>query len=100
MKISLRRPHAQTVQDCASSHKINLFSRIINLELKGFIGSKVTAVLVNGGICLLVELLQEGSAPAACAAGLFMYILVEYVFNMFVNTCSLAYGNTCGKKLV
>ena len=28
-----------------------------------------------GGFCLLVELHQEGSAPAACAAGLFFYVL-------------------------
>ena len=36
-------------------------------------GSKVTAILLNGGFCPLVELHREGSAPTACAAGLFSY---------------------------
>ena len=35
-------------------------------------GSKVTAILMEGKFCLLVELHQEGSAPAVCAAGLFL----------------------------
>ena len=35
------------------------------------IGSKVTAILLEGEFCLLVESHREGSAPAACAAGLF-----------------------------
>ena len=34
-------------------------------------GSKLTAIFLNGGFCPMVELYQEGSAPAACAAGLF-----------------------------
>ena len=34
-------------------------------------GSKVTAILQRGRFCLLVELHREGSAFAACAAGLF-----------------------------
>ena len=40
--------------------------------MKGCFGSKVTAILLNGWICLLVELHWEGSAPASCAAGLFV----------------------------
>ena len=85
MKISLRRRHARTVKDCASSHKINnmnIFSKIIICEghLNGFNGSKGTAILVNGGILLPVELHREGSAPAACAAGLFIYITtISYI---------------------
>ena len=47
-------------------------------SLKGYqnriIGSKVTAILLQGGFCLLVELHRGGSAPAACAAGLFITI--------------------------
>ena len=34
--------------------------------------SKVTAILLKGWFCLLVELHWEGSALAACAAGLFL----------------------------
>ena len=34
-------------------------------------GSKVTAILLNGGFFPLVELHREVSAPAACAAGFF-----------------------------
>ena len=34
-------------------------------------GSKVTASLLEGEFCVVVELNQEGSEPAACAAGLF-----------------------------
>ena len=52
-EISLRRRHAQTVKHGASSHKTNyigIFSEILNLE--GYqnrsIGSKVTAILLNG----------------------------------------------------
>ena len=62
------------------------FSPIINLEgllnLNWFIGSKVTAILVNGGIFLLVEWHREGSAPVACAAGLFTY---RFNIILFVN---------------
>ena len=34
-------------------------------------------ILLNGGFCPLVELHREGSAPAACAAGLFPEIQEE-----------------------
>ena len=51
-KISLRRRHAQTVKNNASSHKTNsnyIFSEILNFEghQKCCIGSKVTAILLN-----------------------------------------------------
>ena len=53
MKISLRRRHAQTVKNGASSHKTNyidIFSEILNPEghQNRSIGSKVTAILLNG----------------------------------------------------
>ena len=65
------------VEDGAFSHKIDYFPIFKeNLNLKGhlncFIGSKVMAILVNGGFYLGVELHREGSAPAACTAGLFL----------------------------
>ena len=55
MKISLRRRHAQTVNNGASSHKtkfINIFSEILNIEghQNRCIGSKFTAILLNGRI--------------------------------------------------
>ena len=55
------------VGDWASSHKIyyvSKFKEILNLEghQNRITGSRVTAILLNG---------WEGSAPAACAAGLF-----------------------------
>ena len=36
------------------------------------IGSKATAILLEGESCLLVELHREGSVPGACVAGLFL----------------------------
>ena len=77
MKLSLLCRHALTVKNNASSHKTNYidnFSEIPNPEghQNRYIGSKVTAILLKGSFCLLVELHQEGSAPAACAAGLFI----------------------------
>ena len=64
------------VEDGAFSHKIDyvyIFQENLNLQchLNSFIGSKVTAILLNGGILPGVELHREGSAPAACTAGLF-----------------------------
>ena len=37
-----------------------------------------------GDFCLLAELHQEGSAPAACAAGLFLKIAAQIIFKMYV----------------
>ena len=63
------------VKKGAFSLKIDSFSIFEeNLNLKGHlnrsIGSKVTAILVNGGFYLGVELHREGSVPAVCSAGL------------------------------
>ena len=73
MKTPLHRRHAQMIKDCASSHKIDY---VMILNLKGhpnrFISSKLTAILLNGQSCILVELHHEGSTPAACAAGLLL----------------------------
>ena len=58
----------------------------VNLNLEGhlnrFTGSKVTAILVNWGILPGVELHQEWSAPAACAAGLFLDTSIVRIFRM------------------
>ena len=74
---ALRRRHAQTVRDSSSSYKIDYVIVIKNfLNPEGhqnrIIGSKVKAILLKGGFCQLVELHREGSAPAACAVGLFI----------------------------
>ena len=55
MKISVRRRHALTVADSAFSYKIDYvknFKEILNPEghLNRIIGSKVTAILLNGWI--------------------------------------------------
>ena len=55
VNIYLRRRHAQTGKHGASSHKtyyIDIFSEILNLEghQNRCIGSKVTAILMNGWI--------------------------------------------------
>ena len=55
MKISVWRRHAQTVKNGAFSHKINyinIFTEILNPEghQNCCIGSKVTAILLNGWI--------------------------------------------------
>ena len=81
---ALRRRHAQTVRDRTSSYKIDYFIVIKNfLNPEGhqnpISGSKVTAILLKGGFCLLGELHREGSAPAACAAGLFLCILNQWL---------------------
>ena len=65
------------VQDGAFSQKIDyvpFFFEILNPKghLNRFIGSKVMAILVKGGFYLVLELHREGSASAACAAGLFL----------------------------
>ena len=75
MKISLRRRHAQTVKNGASSHKtkyINILLEIINLEghQNCCIGSKVTAILLNGWILPTGGVASGRVCPAAWAAGL------------------------------
>ena len=64
------------VADGAISHKIDcvtIFKEILNPEghSNRITGSKVTAILLEGGFFPLVELHREGYAPAACTAGLF-----------------------------
>ena len=76
---ALHRRHGQTVRDSSSSYKLDY--RLLTIVIKNFLnsevhenfisGSKVMAILLKGWICLLVELHQEGSASAACAACLF-----------------------------
>ena len=65
-----------TVADGAFSHKLDyvtIFKEILNPEghPNRNAGSKVTAILLTGEFFPLVELHREGSAPAACTAGLF-----------------------------
>ena len=56
---------------------VAIFMEILNPEghQNCITGSKVRAILLNGGFCPLEELHREGSAPAACAAGLFLMAL-------------------------
>ena len=65
---ALHRRHAQTVRDRSSSHKIDFLKGI---KIPSVV-QKWRAFYWRGGFCLLVELRREGSAPAACAAGLFI----------------------------
>ena len=53
------------------------FLEILNPEAhqNRITGSKVKAIL--RGFCLLVELYREGSAPAACAGGVFIQNLAK-----------------------
>ena len=55
------------VEDGGSRHKIDyvtIFQENLNLKRQPnrITGSKVTAILLKGGVCLLVELHREGSA--------------------------------------
>ena len=61
--IALRRHHAQTFRDKCSSYKkdyVIIIKDFLNPEghQNPFTGVKVTAILLKGGFCLLVELLQ------------------------------------------
>ena len=92
MKISLRRRHALTVADGAFSHKIDyilIFKEILNPEghPNCITGSKVKTIFLNGGFCPLVELHREGSAPAACAAGLFISTFLENCWKSICMYC-------------
>ena len=74
--LALRRRQAQMFRYYASSYKIDFYTQVLDiLNLKGYqnciIGAKVTAILLIGLICPLVQLHREWSAPTACAAGLF-----------------------------
>ena len=64
------------VKNGASSHKTNyidILSEILNLEghLNRCIGSKVTAILLNGWILPTGGVASGRVCPAACAAGLY-----------------------------
>ena len=77
---ALGRRHAQTVRVSSSSYNIDYVIVIKSfLHLEGHKnpigGLKVMSILLKSGFCLLVELHREGSAPAACAAGLFLFFL-------------------------
>ena len=57
---ALWRRHAKMVRDSSSIYKIEYFILVKNsLNPEGhtncLIGSKVTAIFLNGGICLLIE---------------------------------------------
>ena len=57
---------------------VTIFKEILNLEghLNRVTGSKVTAILLNGWIfSYWLSFSGEGSASAACVAGLFVYVL-------------------------
>ena len=76
MKISLWCRHVLTVADGAFNHKIDyvtIFKEIPNSKghPNHITGSKGTAILRNGWILPIGGALSKGSAPAACAAGLF-----------------------------
>ena len=82
VKISLRRRHAQTIKNGSSIHKTNYigtFSAIPNLEghLNRCIGSKVTAIQLNGWIFPTGGVASGRVCPAACAAGLFLKNLLS-----------------------
>ena len=73
---ALQCPHAQKFRDSSSSYKIDYVIEIKNfLNPEGhqnrIIGSKVTVILLKGLILPIGGVALEGSAPAACAAGLF-----------------------------
>ena len=70
---------AQTVRDSTSSYKIDYVIMIKNfLNPEGhqnpFSGSKLTAILLKGWIWPIGGVASGGSAPAACAAGLFIVL--------------------------
>ena len=82
VKTSLQRHHAKTVKKGASSHKTNYIehiSEILNLEghLNCCIGSKVSAILMNGWILITGGVASGRVYNADCAAGL----LFSSVFN-------------------
>ena len=90
VKISLRRCHAQTVEKGASSHKTNYidtFSKILILErhLNHCIGSKLTAIFLNGRILPTGGVASGRVWPAACAAGLFI-VGIPYTHVIHINS--------------
>ena len=51
-------------------------------------GQKLRRFCWFGGFCLLVQLHQEGSAPKACAAGLFLYYINKVSAKRMARQCS------------
>ena len=80
MKISLRRRHALTVADGAFSHKIDYVLILKGIQI-ALLVQKKRQFCWMGGFCPLVELHREGSALAACTAGLF-YMLGFYISDL------------------
>ena len=71
------------VKNSAPSHKTNyidIFSEIQNLEehQNRCIGSKVTAILLNGWILPTSVVASGRVCPGACAAGLFLNCVARY----------------------
>ena len=97
VKISLRRHQAQMVKNGASSHKttyIDIFSKILNrdgIEIAVLV-QKLQRFCWMGGFCLLVELHREGSAPAACTAGLFSLMLKYLIWPVCVFQVLFIFG--------
>ena len=88
VKIYLRRRHAQTVKNGASSHKttcIDIFSKILNLEghLNSCIGSKVTAILLNGWI-LPNGRFALGRACASCLRSRLLFLSVPPFYLLLI----------------
>ena len=84
---ALRRRHAHMVRESTSSYKLDYVIVIKNIQnpegnQNPISGSKVTAVLLKGWICLLVELHRGRSAPAACAAGLFFLKYIPHIWQL------------------
>ena len=90
------------VRDSSSSYIIDYVLGIKNYEYpKGhqhhITGSKFTVIVLKGLFCLLVELNQEGSAPAACA-DLFIFMCSITVFLLSIDQNHLA-SPLCVHKL-
>jgi hypothetical protein len=83
LKKSLRRRHAQTVKNVASSHKTNYID-ILNLDghLNCCIGLKVKAILLNWWILPTGGVALGRVCPAACAAGLFPQPTAIFILTM------------------
>ena len=63
----------------SSNHKIDYVTQVLEIlnftgDHNRMIGSEITAILLEGEFILLLKLHREESAPAACAAGLFLFI--------------------------
>ena len=82
---NLRHRHVQTVRDSVSSYKID-YIQLVNTYLNhgqyqmASLVQKLWRICWMWGLSILVEFHREGSAPAACKAGLFnksLWIIVE-----------------------